>query len=91
MPPPPSPRRGESYVGYVFQCRRTVCDERGVLIVADRQGAAPPPAGELSFLLTDVVDSVALWERAQGAMDAALAQHDAGRSRAASSSTVVLC
>ena len=34
------------------------------------------PSGVLTFLLTDVVGSTALWERAPGLMDAALARHD---------------
>ena len=40
-------------------------------------GAAPLPSGTVTFLLTDVKDSVALWERHPEGMRAALARHDA--------------
>jgi len=34
------------------------------------------PTGTVTFLFTDIAGSTALWERDQGAMQAALAQHD---------------
>ena len=35
------------------------------------------PSGTVTFLLTDVEGSTALWEEAPGAMRAAMARHDA--------------
>lgn len=58
--------------------RATRRRRRGVPIAADFQGDERPlPSGVVSFLLTDVVDSTALWERAPEPMDSALARHDA--------------
>src|SRR5437763_16265541 len=40
------------------------------------QGMAELPSGTVTFLLTDVEGSTALWEEAPEAMRAALARHD---------------
>src|SRR5215213_1900401 len=40
------------------------------------EGMAELPSGTVTFLLTDVEGSTALWEEAPGAMRAALARHD---------------
>src|SRR5437868_7660726 len=41
------------------------------------EGMAELPSGTVTFLLTDVEGSTALWEQAPEAMRTALAQHDA--------------
>ena len=41
------------------------------------EGMAEQPSGTVTFLLTDVEGSTALWERAPDAMRTALARHDA--------------
>jgi len=38
---------------------------------------APLPSGSLTFLLTDIESSTALWEHHESAMHVALARHDA--------------
>ncbi|RPI09399.1 MAG: adenylate/guanylate cyclase domain-containing protein, partial [Actinobacteria bacterium] len=61
-----------------LRCGRLPTRERGSAIAADEHADDRPlPSGVVSFLLTDVVGSTTLWERAPVAMDAALARHDA--------------
>ena len=50
--------------------------EQGAAVRAGAPGSAPPPSGVVTFLLSDVVGSTALWERSAAAMDRALARHD---------------
>ena len=74
------------------RCRTTLVEELGVDpspeteavyrdILAAGPAAPPPtpglPSGVVTFLLTDIVESSALWEEAPGAMAIALERHDA--------------
>src|SRR4051794_11873345 len=55
--------------------RRTLTDRH--LVGAEVLGMAELPGGTVTFLLTDVEGSTALWEQAPDAMRTALARHDA--------------
>ena len=74
------------------RCRATLVEELGVdpspeteavyLDILGPTTAAPAataalPSGVVTFLLTDIVESSALWDNAPGAMAAALERHDA--------------
>src|SRR4051812_11507393 len=63
---------------YRADYRITVTTPRGrVLACEGRESMAELPDGTVTFLLTDVEGSTALWEEASEPMRAALARHDA--------------
>jgi DNA-binding SARP family transcriptional activator len=70
------------------RCRTTLVDELGVdpspeteavylAILGVPPAAGTLPSGVVTFLLTDIVDSSAMWDRHPAAMAAALERHDA--------------